>query len=141
MRRAEILRPLELPRVEVDPDDRVRARELGGGDRRVADAAAAEHRDRVVAPDVAGVRRRRRTRPSRRSRASPAAVGLGLRVDLRGLARGDERLLGERADAERGRERACRRRASSSAARCAWRSSTTAGRAGTPGTRRTPRAS
>ena len=34
----------------------------------------------------------------------PGGLGLGARVDLGGLAGGDERLLGERADAERGRE-------------------------------------
>ena len=37
--------------------------------------------------------------------SSPAASGRGARVDLGGLARGDERLLRERADAERGGER------------------------------------
>ena len=63
----------------------------------------------------------------------PAAVGRRLRVDLRALAGGDERLLGERADAERRATARCRRRASSSGWRCGWRSSTTAGRGGRPG--------
>ncbi len=52
--RAELLRPLELLRVEVDGDDAARAGEARPRDRRVPDAAAAEHRDRVAAPDVAG---------------------------------------------------------------------------------------
>ena len=118
----------------------LRAREPCAGDRGVADAAAPEHRDGVAAADVAGVHRRAE---AGHHAAAEQAGGLRARprVDLGGLARGDERLLRERADAERGRELACRRRASSSASRCASRSSTTGDRAGTPGTCRTPRAS
>ena len=41
--------------------------------------------------------------------SSPAASGRAAGFDLGGLARGDERLLGERADAERGAELRCRR--------------------------------
>ena len=79
------------------------------GDRGVADAAAAEHRDAVAPADVAGVHRRAEPghHAAARGARRPPAVAAG--VDLGGLARGDERLLGERADAERGRERRCRR--------------------------------
>ena len=48
----------ELAVVDVDGDDRLRAGQAGAGDGRVADAAAAEHGDRVAAADVAGVDRR-----------------------------------------------------------------------------------
>ena len=58
VRRPELLRPFELPGVEIHGDDRVRARQPGPGDRGVAHAAATEHGHRVVAADVAGVRRR-----------------------------------------------------------------------------------
>ena len=94
VRRAELLGPLELLRVEVDGDDRARARRAARArDRGVADAAAAEHRDGVVAADAArvlrgaeaghhaaaeqtrGLRLRRRRRPSspdpRRRASSP----------------------------------------------------------------------
>ena len=52
VRRAEADRPLELPRVDIDADDRARAGEAGGGDRRVADATAPEDGDGVVAIDA-----------------------------------------------------------------------------------------
>ena len=74
--RAELLRPFELPGVEIHADDRVRARELRRRDRRVAHAAATEHRDRVVARRRRRCARPRRSRPSRRSPSSPAASGL-----------------------------------------------------------------
>ena len=59
----------------------------------------------VVAADVAGVRRRRRSPAITPQPSSPAASGVGPGVDLRRLARRDQRLLRERADTERGRER------------------------------------
>ena len=81
----------------------VRPGELGPGDGRVADAAAAEHGDRVAAADVAGVDRR--ADPGHHAAAEQAGRrGRRGRVDLRALAGGDERLLGERADAERRRQ-------------------------------------
>ena len=101
-------RHVELPVVDVDGDDRVRAGEPRAGDRGVADAAAAEHRDAVAAADVAGVHRR--AEPGHHAAAEQAGgLGPGAGCHLGRLARGDERLLGERADAERGRERRCRR--------------------------------
>ena len=77
---------------------------LRGRDRGVAHTAAAEHRDRVVAAHVAGVRGR--AEAGHHAAAEQARrLGLGPGVDLRGLTGGHERLLGERADAERRRER------------------------------------
>jgi len=52
---AEIPGPGQLPVVEVDGDDGSGTGQPGAGDRRVADPAAADHRDRVVPPDAAGV--------------------------------------------------------------------------------------
>ena len=101
VRRAELLRPLELLRVEVDGDDRARAREARARDRGVAHAAASEHRDAVAAADVAG--EHRGAEPGHHAAAEQAGgLGAGAVVDLRGLTGGDERLLRERADAERG---------------------------------------
>ena len=57
----ELPGPLELPRVEVDGDDRGRAGELGARDGGVADAAAAEDRHAVA-----------RGRPRRCSSAAPS---------------------------------------------------------------------
>ena len=88
------------------------------GDGRVADAAAAEDRDGVAATDTAGVDGR--AEPGHHAAAEQPDHGsaLGRRVDLRALTGGHERLLGERADAEGGGERRCRRAASSSGSRC-----------------------
>jgi hypothetical protein len=54
VRRAELHRPVELARVEVDGDDHARARERRRRDGGVADAAAAEDGDGVAALDVPG---------------------------------------------------------------------------------------
>ena len=72
-------------------------------DRGVAHAAAAEHRDRVAEADAARVLR---GAEAGHHAAAEQAGGFGprRRVDLRRLTGRDERLLGERADAERGRE-------------------------------------
>ena len=71
----------------------------GAGDRRVADAAAAEHRHGVAAAHAAGVDRR--TDAGHDAAAEQAGGGRrGRRVDLRALAGVDQRLLRERADAE-----------------------------------------
>ena len=98
------LGPLELPVVEVDGDDRGGAGQPGPGDRGVAHAAAAEHghrcrRGRRRRCCIAAPRPAITPQPSR-----PAAVGRAGGVDLGALAGGDERLLGEGADAERGRQ-------------------------------------
>ena len=100
---AEVRRHLELLRVQVDRDDRGRPGELGADDRGVADAAAAEHRHRVTPADLAGQHRRA---DAGHDAAAQQAGGRrrGCGVDLGGLARGDQRLLGEGADAERGGE-------------------------------------
>ena len=104
VRRAELLGPLELAVVEVDGDDRGRAGELGAGDRGVADAAAAEHGDAVAALHLTG--EHRRADAGHHAAAEQAGdLRLGGRVDRRALAGGDERLLGERADARGGRQR------------------------------------
>ena len=112
----------------------LRAGEPGAGDGRVADATAAEHRHAVAPADVAGVASRRRARPSRRSRAARRPPACAAGSTLVAWPAATSVCLGERADAERGRERRCRRPASSSGWRCGWRSSTTGGRAGRPGT-------
>src|SRR4051795_243709 len=52
---AELLRPLQLPVVDVDGDDRRRAGELRARDGRVPDAAAAEDGDAFAALDRPGV--------------------------------------------------------------------------------------
>ncbi len=102
--RAEPSRPLELPRVGVDGDDRARADEARTRDRGVTHAAAAEHGHGVVALHTARVHRRAE---ARHHPAAEQAGGFGARrgVHLRRLARGDERLRCERPDAERGRQR------------------------------------
>ena len=90
-----------------------------GGDRRVAHAAAPEHRDRVVARRRRPCTSRRRSRPSRRSRADPRrsrrrAGRPSWLVPRRPASSPRTRRCRARARA------ACRPRASSSAARCAW---------------------
>ena len=102
--RAELLRPLELPGVGVDRDDRARADQARPGDRGVADASAAEHGDGVVSLHTARVHHRTE---AGHDTAPEQAGGLGPRrgIDLRRLPRGDQCLLGERADAEGGGER------------------------------------
>src|SRR6185312_17298890 len=52
---AEALGPLQLPVVHVHRDDGVRAGQVGAGDRTVAHAAAADHRDALAAGHAAGV--------------------------------------------------------------------------------------
>src|SRR5690606_9414139 len=54
----ELLGPLQLPVVDVDGDDLRCSGQVGPGDRGVADAAAANHGDRVTAADPTGVDRR-----------------------------------------------------------------------------------
>ena len=104
VRRAELAGPRELPVVDVDADDRVGAREARARDGGVAHTTAAEHRDGVAAPDVAGVHRGAEAGHHTAAEQS-GDLGPRPRIDLGGLARGDQRLLGERADAERGGER------------------------------------
>lgn len=103
MRGAHRLRGLQLAVVDVDRDDLRRARQACAHDGRVADAAAADDRDRVAAADLAGVDRGADARHD--AAAEEARDGRGDRgVDLGALAGRDEGLLGEGADAERGRE-------------------------------------
>ncbi len=98
---AEATGQLELPVVDVDGDDRAgagHARSLDGGD---AHAAAADDSHAVASADLAGVDRR--AQPGHHATAQqPGCGGVGLGIDLRALPGGDERLLGEGADAERG---------------------------------------
>jgi hypothetical protein len=56
--RAEVFRPRELLRVDVDGDDLVRAGQAGSEDGAVAYSPAADHRHRVAAAGAAGVERR-----------------------------------------------------------------------------------
>ena len=92
--------PLELPVVDVDGDDRAGPGQRRAGDRGHADPAAADHRDGLAAADVAGVDRRAE---AGHHAAAEQADGRGARrrVDLGALAGGDQRLLGEGADAQR----------------------------------------
>ena len=94
---------VELAGVEVDADHRGRAGEARAGDRGDADAAAAEHRDAVAVADLA--RQHRGAEPGHHAAAEqPGGLGPRLRVDLRALTGSHQRLVGERADAERGRQ-------------------------------------
>ena len=138
---AEAARPGELPVVDVDGDDRGGA----GQPREPAIAAlptppqpiTATLSPRPTPPVLTAAPRPAITpQPSR-----PAARGRRGRVDLGALAGGDQRLLGEGADAEGGLTARCRRPGSSSGWRCGWRSSTRACPCGRPGTGRTPPAS
>jgi hypothetical protein len=100
---AHPLRAIELPVVDVDRDDRVRAGQRRPRDRGRADATAADHGDALAARDVAGVDRG--TQPGHDSAAEQTdGSGPRGRVDLRALTGGHQGLLRERADAERRRQ-------------------------------------
>ena len=104
MRGAEPPRPLELAVVDVDGHDRRRPGDPGPGDGGVADPAAADDRDAVAPADAAGVDGGAEAGHD----AAPQQTGGGgrrRRVDLRALPGGDQRLLGEGTDAQRGAER------------------------------------
>src|SRR4029077_13027790 len=58
VRGTETARPLEAPFIDVDGHDRALSGETGAEDRRITDAAAAEHGDGVAARHAAGVHRR-----------------------------------------------------------------------------------
>ena len=80
------------------------AGQAGAGDGGVAHAAAAEHGDAVARPDLAGVHGR--AEPGHHAAPEqPGDLRLHLGRHLGALAGGDERLLGEGADAERRRQR------------------------------------
>lgn len=100
---AHLLRRLKLAVVDVDRDDLRRSGQPGSGDRRVADAAAADDGDRVAAADLTGVDGGADARHDTAAEES-GDLGGDLRVDLGALAGGDEGLLGEGADAEGGRQ-------------------------------------
>ena len=88
--------------VDVHRDDRRRARQPRAGDRAVADAAAADDRDRVAAADPAGVDGGADARhDAAAEQTDRRGVGVG---HLGALAGRDEGLLDERADAEGGGE-------------------------------------
>ena len=96
--------PLELAVIDVDRDDRARARNRCAEDRGVTDAAAPD--------DGHGLAAAYRCRVHRGAKAGhhPAAEQAGdlwlhRRVDLGALAGGDQGLGGERTDPERGRQR------------------------------------
>ena len=104
VRRAEVLGELELAGVEVDADDDGRPGELRPGHGGTPDAAAAEDGHAVSKSYVAGEHRRTESR-HHATPEQPRGLGPGGRVDLRALAGGHERLVGERADAQSGGER------------------------------------
>src|SRR5262249_25459768 len=58
VRRAELARPRELAPVDIDADDLASPGEACPEYRSAADAAAADHRDRIAATDLTGVQRR-----------------------------------------------------------------------------------
>ena len=100
---AELAGPVQFRVVGVDRDDPLGADQRGPRDRGIAHAAAADHRDGVVAVDRAGVDRG--TQPGHHPAAQqPGDRRIGLGVDLGALARGHQRLVGERPDAQRRRE-------------------------------------
>ena len=72
-------RPLELRGSRSTAMIGVRAREARAGDRGVADAAAAEHRDAVAAADVAGVHRRAEA-GHHAAAEQPGGLGAGARA-------------------------------------------------------------
>jgi len=95
--------PFELLWIQVDGDDGAGPDESRSGDRGVADATATEDGDGVIALDVPRVHRG--AEPGHHAAAEqPGGFGPGGRVHLGGLSGRDERLLGECADAECGRE-------------------------------------
>ena len=99
----ELPRHLELPVVEVDGHDGVCTGQSGPGDRRVADAAAAEDGDRIAPTHVAGIH------GCSKARHDPAAnqsrhLGGSRRIDLGGLTSSDKCFLSERPDAQGRRE-------------------------------------
>ena len=98
---AQLAGPLQLAGIAVDRDDRARARQAGTHDGGVADASAADDRDRIPARDVAGVDRRAEAghHPAA-EQTDHRRVGAG--IDLGALTRVDEGLLRERADTQRG---------------------------------------
>ena len=94
---------LEFARIEVDADDGGRPGELRPGDGGTPDAAAAEHGHGVAEPDLSG----EHGRPEPRHDAAPEQphrLGSRCGVDLGALAGRHQRLVGERADAERRRQ-------------------------------------
>ena len=92
--------PFQFGVVGVDRDDPPGPDERSAGDRRVADAAAANDRDGVVAGDCAGVDRCAQTshHPAAQQ-TGDRRVGFG--VDQGGLPGGHQCLVRERADAQR----------------------------------------
>ena len=96
----KLARPVQLLVVGVDGDDPPRADQRRAGDRGVAHAAAADHRDGVVAVDRAGVDRRADAgHHAAAQQAGDGGVGRG--IDLGALALVHQGLVGERADAQR----------------------------------------
>ena len=97
---AELAGPVQLPVVGVDRDDALGADQSGPGDRGVADAAAADDRHGVVAADRAGVDRRAEA-GHHTAAEQPGHGRVGRRIDLGALPFVHQRLVGERADAQR----------------------------------------
>ena len=96
---AQGLRLLQLPRVDVDGDDRAGAGQRRTRDGGHADAAAADDGNAAATGRTAGVDRRTDAgHHAAPEQADRSRAGLG--VDLGALAGGDEGLLGEGADAE-----------------------------------------
>ena len=99
VRGAEFARPVQLCVVGVHRDDPFRADQRGPRDRGVAHAAAADHRDGVVAGDCASVDRG--TQPGHHPAAQQARDGrIDLRVDFGALTGRHQRLVSERPDAQ-----------------------------------------
>ena len=99
----ELLRPFELAVVEVDGDDRGGASQQRTGDGGIAHPTATEHGNRIAPTDAAGVDRRADAGHDATTQQARCCCG-SRRVDLGALARGHQRLVGERADTERRRQ-------------------------------------
>ena len=95
--------PVELLVVGVDGDDPLGPDQPGARDGGVTHPAAADHCDGVVSADPAGVDRRADAgHHSAAQQSGDGGVGGG--VDLRALPFVHQRLVGERPDAQRGRQ-------------------------------------
>jgi hypothetical protein len=98
-------RPLELLVVEVDRDDGPGTGEAGAGHRGRSHAAAADHRDALAAPDVAGVDGGAQPGHHATAEETDSSRTCG-RVDLGALTGVHQRLVRERADPQcRGQRR------------------------------------
>src|SRR5215469_2007826 len=98
-----VTRPLQLAIVDVDGDDLSRSSQGGAEDGAVADSAAADDGNGVAAGHSGRIERGAQAR-HHAAAEQPRDFGLDLRAHLRALPGGDERLVGEGADAESRRQ-------------------------------------